>query len=86
MSRITDEMIEDAAEKLLDGIPLTVRERRLLNSTQAHFAMGQVNAILASRKIAAGSGDSDPRKSWLSDSGTAYQIKPLIEDENGANT
>ena len=85
MSHITDDMIETAAEKLLDGLPLTQRERRLLNSSQAHFAMGQVEAILSARKIEAASSDSDPRKSWLSDSGTAYQINPLIDDENGAD-
>lgn len=44
--RATDEMIEEAADKLLAGQPLTRAERRLLDSPQADFAMGQVNAIL----------------------------------------
>ncbi len=46
----TDDMIEEAADKILAGQPLTRAEQRLLDSPLADFAMGQVNAILEARK------------------------------------
>lgn len=46
MARVTDEQIEGAADKLVAGQPLSRAERRLLDSPQADFAMGQVRAYL----------------------------------------
>ena len=46
MPRVSDEKIEEAADKLIAGEPLTCVERKLLDSPQGDFAMGQVRAIL----------------------------------------
>ena len=48
---VSDDKIEAAAEKLLDGKPLTRAEERLLYSPQGDFAMGQVRAILKARRL-----------------------------------
>lgn len=46
MARVSDETIEEAADKLIAGKPLTRAERRLLESPQGDFAMAQVRAAL----------------------------------------
>lgn len=46
MARLSDEKIEEAADKMITGKPLTRAERRLLDLPQADFAMGQVRAYL----------------------------------------
>lgn len=50
MRRVSDEAIEEAADKMVAGLPLTDWERRILNSPQADFAMGQVRAFLNPKK------------------------------------
>ena len=50
MPRVSDEKIEEAADKMIAGKPLTRAERRLLELPQADFAMGQVRAVLEGRR------------------------------------
>lgn len=50
MARVTDEQIEEVADKMVAGQPLSRAERRLLDSPQADFAMGQVRAYLNGAK------------------------------------
>lgn len=50
ISKSTDEKIEEAADKMISGQPLTRAEQRLLDSPQGDFAMGQISAILEARK------------------------------------
>ena len=50
MPRVSDEQIEEAADKMIAGQPLTRAERRLLDSPQADFAMGQVRAYLSGER------------------------------------
>jgi len=45
MARITDDEIEEAAERVLSGESLTWRQVAILNSSQGHFAMGWVLSI-----------------------------------------
>lgn len=54
MNKVTDEMIETAADKLIAGLPLSRREARLLDSPQADFAMGQVRAVLSAQQSEGG--------------------------------
>jgi hypothetical protein len=48
--KTTDDMIEEAADKMIAGQPLTRAEQRLLDSPQADFAMGQVRAALEAKR------------------------------------
>ena len=43
---VSDEKIEAAADKMIAGEPLSRAERKLLESPQGDFAMGQVRAAL----------------------------------------
>lgn len=48
--KTTDDKIEEAANKMIAGLPLTRAEQRLLDSPQADFAMGQVHAALDAKR------------------------------------